>query len=269
MFALSKNDYKLKFYGHYLLKRIVRIIPVYWMTIVAIYCVDFVFGKLLWDYSLVLDWQKIFANGFFLVDLFEGEVWINPVFSTLGVEFQFYLIIGLLFPLFQTHISVKYGVFACWLILGGLTFNSYTVLVNGPFFITGILLYDIYKSPKDLLPKLGLFGLIVYLSLVYSVDDTLIMVLAIMCFVWIKPSIKPFNRIGNFSYSLYLTHGLLGGWFLYFASQGELSTGSVWLFILLAIGMSLIGGYVFYWLFEKPAMRWSKKVNWRSKQLPE
>lgn len=269
MFALSKNDYKVNYYGHYLLKRILRIIPVYWMTIVAIYSLEFVFGKVLWDHTLQLDWQKIFANAFFLVDLFEGEVWINPVFATLGVEFQFYIIVGLLFPLLKTDNGVKYGILTLWLVLGYFTINNYSVLVNGPFFIAGILLYDWYKSPESMLPKWSLFALVCYLSIVYSLDDTVIVVLVILCFVWLRPSLKPLNFIGNFSYSLYLTHGLFGGWLIYFTTYNESSAGWTWAMILLAVVSSLVGGYLFYWCFEKPAMRWSKSVRWGTKQLPK
>lgn len=269
MFALSKNEYKLRFYGHYLLKRILRIIPVYWMTIVAIYAMEFVLGKLYWDSTLVLDWNKIVLNSFFLVDLFEGQSWINPVFSTLGVEFQFYVLIGVLFPLFKLNKSIQYGILMVWLFLGYATFNNYTVLVNGPFFIAGILLFDWYKNPEDLLSKWGLFGLMVYLSYVYPLEDAVVVALTIVCFGWLKPSVKPLNRIGNFSYSLYLTHGVLGGWFLYFQSQRELSIGYSWMLICVAITLSLLGAYVFYWFVEKPAMRWSKMIQWRSTRSPK
>lgn len=266
-YSLTKNNYTIRNYGQYFLKRILRIIPVYWLAVLSTYAAVFVIGKLFWGSTLIPSMKELFGNAFFIVDLV-GENWVNPVFETLAVEMQFYILIGLLFPLFVIGKQVKYFVLLIWMIAAYLTRDSYTVLMNAPFFITGILLFDIYKQKQDWVASAFIVGIAVFLSLYYPWDDVVILALTILCFVWLKPSFKWSNWIGNFSYSIYLTHGLIGGWILYYLS-GFSDQLSPWIMIIIATAASIIGGYVFYRIIEIPAIKWSRGINWKSKQLPK
>lgn len=266
-YSLTKNAYTIRNYGQYILKRFLRILPVYWLALASTYAVVFVIGKLYWGSSIVPDLKEVIGNAFFIVDLV-NEKWVNPVFETLAVEMQFYILIGLLFPLLSKNTVLKYSVLTCWMIAAYFTRDSYTVLMNAPFFITGILLFDVYQKKSDWAASSFIVGISIFLSLYYPWDDVVILAITILCFTWLKPSFKWSNWVGNFSYSIYLTHGLIGGWILYYLS-GYLEHLSPWLMIAVATIASVIGGYIFYRIIEIPAIKWSRSISWKSKQSPK
>jgi len=262
-FALTRSGYKINHYGKYVLKRVIRIIPVFFMTIFAIYSFDFFMAKIFWGNEMQLDFSNIFANLTFTVDLWEGATWINPIFSTLGVEFQFYLLIGLLLPLIQYKAWSKYVILSLLIVAGLNTMGHQTVLVNMPYFALGIVMHDIYA--KTLLNSSYIFlGLLLIVLLrCYLLEDLIVSVMTLLLFLVIKPSFRVSNAIGEISYSLYLTHGLFGGWLLFFLSRDEYINLSPYLIIPMAFVFSLIGAKVFYSLFEKPSISWGKKIKYK------
>ena len=265
-FALTKSGYKIIHYGKYVLKRIIRIIPVFFMTIFAIYSFEFFMAKIFWGYEMQLDYLNILANLTFTVNLWEGANWINPIFSTLGVEFQFYLLIGLLLPLIQYKVWSKYVILSLFILAGLNTMGHQTVLVNMPYFALGIVMHDIYT--KHLLKSSYIFlgVLLIVLLRYYYIEDFITCGITILLFLLIKPSFRVSNAIGEISYSLYLTHGLFGGWLLFFLSQEHYINLSPYLIIPLAFIFSLIGAKLFYILFEKPSIKFGEKIRYKKSQ---
>ena len=257
VYSFQLRNYKIKHYGKYLLKRILRIIPVYWSAIAAILLV-----ANLWSEGLGWDWNNIAANMFFLVDAFEGCTWVNEIFNTLGVEFQFYLIIGLLYPLIQKNLFIRYGTLILWLTAGILTKDHYSFLVNAPYFITGIILLDIYQNGLKTHTQIALAVIVAVLGFLYEPADLLITLFAILCFLWIRPNWSFTNWVGNSSYSLYLTHGLFGGWFLFFGTRSEYLGWNEWWMIPIACVISILSAYAFYWVFERLAIKVSRRIKY-------
>jgi peptidoglycan/LPS O-acetylase OafA/YrhL len=262
-FALTRSGYKIIHYGKYVLKRVIRIIPVFFMTIFAIYSFEFFMAKIFWGYEIQLDYSNILANLTFTVDLWEGATWINPIFSTLGVEFQFYLLIGLLLPLIQYKAWSKYVILSLLIVAGLNTMGHQTVLVNMPYFALGIVMHDVYTKNLIKLSYIFLGILMIVLLRYYLLEDLIVSALTLLLFLVIKPSFRISNEIGKFSYSLYLTHGLFGGWLLFFLSRDEYINLTPYLTVPMAFVFSLIGAKVFYLLFEKPSISWGKKIKYK------
>lgn len=254
MLSLSRKNYQWPDFGRYIVKRALRILPLYWSTVFATIAISFV----LW--GVVPDFKTLCANLFFLAEAFKDTEWLNLVFGTLGIEVQFYLLLGILFPLIRRNAVLKYSVFLAWLVAGYFTIDSYTVLSCAPYFIIGMLLYDLQKRFQWL--DIALFvGILGALFSIRWYDDIAIIAVTVVLMVVIKPNWKPLTWIGEFSYSIYLTHGIFGGWLLFFlTSENYGSMNSPWL-ILLATVFSLIGAYLFYRIVEKPSIRWSKSVS--------
>lgn len=253
MLSLSRKKYSIANFGAYCLKRGLRILPVYWLVIAMMILID-----LAWQ--VTPNWNNILANMSFSVELFEGTGWMNPVFSTLGVEVQFYLLLGLLFPLLKANRWLKYVVFAIWLLAGYFTPDQYTVLNAGPFFIVGILLYD--ASQSDRLLNFGGIALVLFgLGVLQQFQDLAIVGITLLLMTVIQPTWKPLVRLGEVSYSIYLTHGIFGGWLLYFcASPFYANLQSPWL-ILPGVAFSILGAFAVFWVIEKRSMAWSKSVR--------
>ena len=262
-FALTRSRYKIIHYGKYVLKRVIRIIPVFFMTIVAIFGFEFLMAKLFWGYEMEFDYSNIFANLTFTVDLWEGATWINPIFSTLGVEFQFYLLIGLLLPLIQWNLWSKYVILSSLIIFGIITREHQTVLVNMPYFALGIVMHDIYAK-KVLNSSYVYLGLLfIVLLRFYMWEDFIVSLITLLLFLFAKPSFRLSNEVGKVSYSLYLTHGLFGGWLLFFLSRDEYVNLNPYLSIPMAFLFSVLGAKAFYMLFEKPSINLGKKIKYK------
>ena len=87
-------------YPHFLWKRILRLHPPYLATLGIVLATWYVCSRVPgWPVSaLAITWQEVAAHPFLLNDVL-GLRWVSDVFWTLAIEFQFYLLIGALFPL--------------------------------------------------------------------------------------------------------------------------------------------------------------------------
>lgn len=263
-YALYRVNYSFKDFPKYVGKRIFRIVPPYVLTIFSIIGVSYILATFLWKYEYIFEWKNIVVNMFYLVDSIEGTSWINDIFVTLKVEMQFYILIGLLFPLMKLNNWYKYGICLLLLIVGANTLELYTVFFNAPYFVCGILLHDIYsgKGNKNMayFPLLILIG---WLSYFYSYQDVVITAITIIFILFLKIDFKLTNRIGRISYSLYLTHGLFGGWFLFFTSRDGYINLSPYFTIPCACILSILGAAIFYRIIEKPSIRMSKSIVYK------
>jgi len=261
-YALTRSKYDIGSYCKYVMKRVIRIIPVYFMLIVAIYAFEYILSTYVWGYEMSLNYRNIIANLTFTVDLWEGATWINPIFLTLSVEFQFYLLIGILLPLMNYRLWFKYVALAGMIIIGLYTSDYQSVFCNAPYFALGILLNDIYSKKLLTISYISIAVILLVLLKFYMVEDFVVAIITAALFLAQKPSFKVSNEIGKISYSLYLTHGLFGGWLLFFLSRDDYINWSPYIIVPLAVVFSLLGAKLFYVLFEKPSMRLAKKVKY-------
>lgn len=219
-----------------------------------------IYASMYYNWGIKPDLGIAVSNAFFTVDLFEGCTWLNGVFETLGVEMQFYLILGLLFPLLRSGKALRYAVFAVWLGLGYYTRDDYTVLLNAPFFIIGITLHELYYK-RDSYSDWAVIALILMAEIyLHMYEDVAIVLITVALFTFRIPNWKVTNALGKISYSVYLTHGLFGGTFLYFmTSPNERGISTPWMLVP-AILLCIVGAWITYLLIEKWSTRMSKQV---------
>lgn len=133
---------------------------------------------------------------------------MNPVYWTLGIEFQYYLFIGVFFPI----IIKKWGAISLPLIcLLPLFIPGSTLLSVFPFFALGILYY-LYLTGKKGVAEISIYGAAVSAFGFYSAG-WLPMAAGLLALVLLilplkrHPAIAFFSKI---SFSLYLTHDVVG-----------------------------------------------------------
>ncbi|RZK34792.1 MAG: acyltransferase, partial [Hymenobacter sp.] len=187
--------------------------------------------------------------------------WINPVFWTLAIEFQFYIIIGLLYNLlFEKKNVLAFVAFFIILtslyLIGG--FVKFSISGYSPMFAMGgaaLLFKKELISVKKYFIILILFSAIMtnnfgYLSAIFGLSTSLI-----IAFVKIRHSI--FSFFGKISYSLYLMHLLIGGTTEFLLSKvyhphteiGNLAA------ISFCIAVALLLSYGYYKVVEVPFMK--------------
>lgn len=273
-YALFHGRYQLKNYFPYLLKRLSRLIPPYYVTIALITLLAFILHTYVWLSGYNIEWRNIAANAFFGVDLiassdtlihyFPDNRWINPVFETLKVEVQFYFLIGLLFPLFQKkdlYIILSTLVF---LSIGAITIPDNTVFIHSPYFFLGLAAFYIrekgWTRTNAIIVGLCAFSLIGF----YVWQDFFAGLIAFGLILWIPSDFRFLRFTGKISYSYYLIHGLAGGQFLYFTRKTEIYHDYPTLMVIFALCISWIAAYLIYFCIEKPSLSLSKRIKYKA-----
>lgn len=264
-YSLHHNGYRIKNYFQFLLKRIIRIDPPYLITIGAIILLSFLAQYSPHHTSSVIDFlsYNTLFHFFYLVDVLDGA-WMSPVFWTLAIEFQFYLLIGLLFPLLQAA-KIPFQI-ASVLISGAIPFLlpddayiSYYLLM----FLPGIILYWHKTQPTALALFLTLQLAVAAAGyFCYGWQGLFCPLIAVGFILFVEKPIKPLMFLGTISYSLYLIHTPFGTDGLINFLQNYITSDAGRLCLtLIALPITIMAAWVFYRLVEKPSKRFADKIS--------
>lgn len=267
-FAMHRGGYRLpRDAGRFLLKRVVRLDPPYLASIALVY--------LLWWASSLVPWfrgtpphvqvPQLLAH-FGYLNAFIGYPWLNPVFWTLAIEFQFYLIVAVGFPVLVHRsprvrtfgiavmavcafavaptdtLVFRYGAFFA---LGALTFQRHVGLVQTRRYVLLVLPIALAAALAKT-PLAGVVGLATALTI---------------AFVRAR-RIGPFAWLGSVSYSLYLLHTTIGGRVINLGGRVATTPAARVAVLLAAVAVSLAAAWVFYRLVEQPARRLAASITY-------
>ncbi len=258
--AMMRQNFEIKKIFHFLLRRWVRIEIPYLVSIIAI-----LFIGLLWSLRggapISIDNMQLVHHFFYTAGIFEVQ-WLNPIYWTLAIEFQFYIFIALIFPIINSKNDwIRYGgIF----LLSGISFwltDPRFVFAYFPLFISGLLYLYYISEEKNKNLNLILFILILiqtaylfsWITSVYILSAVLIVE-----FLNLKKQ-NPLVRFGKMGYSFYLMHGIFGGTFIFFMRD---YISNPYLLLVLAIPIAITLSFAFYWIIERPSQKLSKKINY-------
>lgn len=271
--------YRLPDAPRYLARRIIRLDPPYFMTIAAavgLLVVQSNVGATHGNFEL--DWARLLSHLAYLTAIV-GEYWYNPVFWTLAIEFQFYLLLAVIAPLlFSRRRDVRWAVmaiglaaFAPWCEVPELSWlpvaeHPGSIWVTGymPLFMLGFLLFQ-YNA--GLIRKSELWCWAAPLFLLAATYTYVLGLLAILAFtVMLADRIRnPVTEfLGRISYSLYLVH-LPAGIPIQLVARQYMEPG--WIatsVVFLSVAFSIFAAWVFYLCVERPSMRLARRVSLRS-----
>ncbi|MFD1551935.1 hypothetical protein DNU06_01450 [Putridiphycobacter roseus] len=264
--SLIKANFKYKLFNKFILKRFIRIEPPYLISVIIgiIYLNvrNYMPGSA--DLDLSPTFYDIILHLGYLIPFFENANWISPVYWTLSVEFQYYLILAIAFPLMIHPKLIFRSVFYLFLFITPFIFsNSSFFLYWTSFFGLGIL-YALYFTKKinlkEFIPVLIILCLSVAINLSYLELLIGIGTLSIIHFF------KDFNpRIGEFfgkiSYSLYLLHSVFGKPVINFLSHRVSLPYEKFLVVTIGLTISIIAAYALFRLVEKPTHELSKRIK--------
>jgi peptidoglycan/LPS O-acetylase OafA/YrhL len=259
-YSLYKSGYLLAGFGRFLLGRIIRIDPPYWASIIVVFLVSL-------QPISTINVKSIILHITYLVPFIKGAKWFSDVYWTLSIEFQFYILIGLVYPWLSklrpvyTLVAVIVPSIICIILKanfrGVLITNLYDFTIGYIAFLGFIKKINI----KQTLAVLLLFSAyVMYFVSIKSGSIALITALAII-FYKREVTINPIIYLGDISYSLYLIHMPIS--VLTINLFEGLITDRGWLFIMSLIS-SLLFASIFNLLIEKPSIKLSHLYKYQA-----
>ncbi|MFC0516466.1 acyltransferase family protein [Mucilaginibacter angelicae] len=254
--AIPEN-YSWALFPKYILKRISRIEPPYIASIVLTILAGYVLNA-----NYRPDINNILTH-FAYINNFTGRPYLSPVYWTLGVEFQYYLFIGLFFPVIIKKWGAIFLPVICLLPLF-VSVPGSTLLNVFPFFALGILYY-LYLTCKKGLIEVLIYGIAVTVIGIYTAG-WMPMLAGLLAMALLTMPLRRYPVVSFFSkisFSLYLTHDVVGSSLVAFMGMHLPKTLAFKaLEFLTGIVVSICFAYLFYRLVELPCLRLSKKIRY-------
>ena len=268
-YALAQSGYRVSDYGRFILKRIVRLDPPYIAAIALIVALGYITSHVPGFRGApfhVSAMQLLVHLGYANVLL--GYAWLSPVFWTLAIELQYYLLVGLLFPLINTkRLKISTAALVCLSILALLIPGRPYVFHWLFLFMLGIVTFQ-FRTGK-LSHKLYLLHVAILTAGACRNDGFLVgfagAATAVMIgFVNAKLD-KRWTFLGLISYSLYLLHTTIGGRVINLGDRLPDTLTIKLLVLAVALTLTLVSSWIFYRLIEKPAQRWSAALGYKKR----
>ncbi|MCE7043641.1 acyltransferase [Dyadobacter sp. CY312] len=263
-YSMEKGKYTLSKIGIFFKKRIIRIEPPFLISILLALALNYattlspVYNGKPFDIDYL---QLSYHIGY--LNAFMGKDWLNPVCWTLAIEFQYYILIALLFPLFSNKRLLV--CVASLIIFNALSliFTRNFVFNFAIFFTVGILLYRYLVNKLNILEAFILSGAVLTVLLFQYTYKEIVVVVVTCIFVLLpmrRTSIGVF--LGNISFSLYLLHFPIGLRVINL-TQRFLETQSLrQLMVIAALIISIAAAYIYYIYIEKPFKELAQRVQY-------
>jgi peptidoglycan/LPS O-acetylase OafA/YrhL len=272
-FALHRAHHHLAGYGRFLLRRIIRLDPPYFTSIALTMALAYASAALPGfrgqppAYTLPLVLSHIaYANSFF------GYTAINVVYWSLSLEFQYYLLMGLAFPLIaHNRQAVRLGTLVA---LGAvaLTMPSFLLVFRWLFlFALGILAFYLRErmvNVAEYAAGVALAAAGTYVTLGEGAAVVGVATTLLIAFVTVRSGVLLF--LGDISYSLYLIHVPIAGRVINAGTRVRLGPTTATLLAVTAFGVSVVAAFVFHRVVERPARAWAARIPYgdRREGLP-
>ena len=261
--TMLKHDYQLQKLPQFILKRLVRLEPPYLVSLILATGYLF-FQAYRHGGELAVSWYNFLLHLGYLIPFVEGQSWMNPIYWSLAVEFQYYLFLSVAFvALKHPHIGWRLLVYGLMFFASFITNEKAFICRWLPLFLVGIV-YVLYQYQRIKIVEYSIVSL-GCLFLVQYLLGTPNMVMAVVTLMAIHYYPNFNNRwtnwVGEISYSLYLLHLLVGQALVNYLSHSFRQPYEKVLVILLGYAVSLFAAWVLYKLVEQPSKRAAKKIR--------
>ena len=265
--SMINAQYRIQDFFTFVYKRALRIEPPYLISllIAAAYLNlrNYIPGSASVD--LAPGWDELLMHIGYLVPFFEDARWINPVYWSLSVEFQYYILLGLLFPLaMHSMVWLRILFYALLLIGPFVSYQSSFFTSWSSLFLLGIL-YILQYLKKINRVEFWIFLIAASVITYWKVgpNDLLVGLLALLVIHFFRNfDFKIGRYFGDRSFSIYLLHSITGAPIINFLSHRYHEAWQKPLVIVFGFFICLICSHYFHRWVEMPSLRLSKKINY-------
>lgn len=268
--SMDIGQYKIFYFFSFLSKRFRRLFPPFLLSLLAYW--------LGWHFehhaSLMESMNQLLSNLLFLIPFGKGD-WVNQIYWTLFIELQFYILTGLIFFLLQ-HKNAWFQTFTL-VVLNLLSFATFLIpswteknfiFFHLSYFSLGYLLFMILKHKSFTLHHLFSF-IFIFICLMYNIgvlhgipmSSIIFSLFTVLYILFFNTTLNFLQKLGEYSYSYYLLHGLMVAWLHYFFGIPQTNFGK-WFQLLSVISLSWVLAYFGYHMIEKKSLLWSKKIKY-------
>jgi peptidoglycan/LPS O-acetylase OafA/YrhL len=258
-YSLYRRSYQFpRDAGNFALRRLIRLEPAYLMSLVLVIILLFGSALLSSNVRILSDLPSTVGLHVAYLTSWFGAAWLNPVYWSLAIEFQYYAFILVAAPLLLSADQWRVRLFLClasilpWLAPDTRLFTHYL-----PLFGLGFIRFLVGPDGPKHIPLWEcsiwtlLFASIAAVTLGTIEAGAGVLALAAL-FVFVGHPPKWLAGLGVISYSLYLVHVPIGGRIINLASRLPHNRAVELAAVLLALAVSLAAAWVFWRIVEKP-----------------
>ena len=259
-FAMNKSGYQLSKFPPFMAKRLIRLEPPYLATLALILLSGLAYA-IKDNTDFILDPARFFSH-FLYMSHIAGQEWYNPIFWTLAIEFQYYILIALTFSWINSDLWWKRATWIVVMAAINIAFPDDRFIFNyiSPFILGFVAYYLMIKrlSKWEVLPYILITF---WLMMQYFGRDWAIAAFFTFFFIYFINGVnKWLDWLGEISYSLYLTHGLSGGSIIYLLMEHYHQVWQRIVILFIGIAGSILFAWIFYRIVELPAKRWASRL---------
>jgi peptidoglycan/LPS O-acetylase OafA/YrhL len=263
-YSLYQYRYSIRDYFRFTGKRLARLHPPYLASIIVVV----VLGYLM---MLIPHWNAPrpdtsfiqLASHFFYVNDFIGRPWLNVVYWTLSIELQWYLLLGLVFPLLANRRWQMQIAGALLLILGHRLIPSEHIIFHiVPVFLVGVFVFQYRTGLSSVWRALAsIAAMFTIMKTPIGMPVSVVSVATGLLIAFVALENRWLLKLGELSYSLYLLHIPIGLRVIDFTSRLPYAGELIVLIDVVAIAVSLYASVLFYRCVEEPSQKWSSAIK--------
>src|SRR5260370_10879026 len=267
-YTLYKSGYRVEQYFTFVCKRIVRLEPPYLLSVLFVLLIGYLAAYAPGYHGAPYHpstTQVLLHFGY--LNAFAHHDWLNGVYSTLAIQFQYYLAVGLLVPLLCTRNSkARYAALTVLSLLAFIPSESF-IFQYLFLFLLGIVAFQHWIGlirTRVYIALVLLLGIGAVLTLGLLIAGVSVATACLISFVRFR-QFAALKFLGMISYSLYLLHLPIVLKLSNLArriAQGQ-TEDVLAVFVIAAI--TIVVAYLFYRFIELPSHRWSARIKYKRK----
>jgi peptidoglycan/LPS O-acetylase OafA/YrhL len=269
-YSLYLRSYTLQDFTNFIIRRLKRLEPPYFFCIFLTILLSYLFSKIpaVKMKALSVEPLQILAHIAYLNAILKYK-WVNPVFWTLAIEFQYYFFVALVFPLLN-HENKRIRILGVLStsVIGISIYSDENLLTHWlPLFAIGIVIFQKYVGHLKVSDFIFLLFILTPISIfIVGFQETIAGIFAgLVILFWgsrkIPSAFSPLSFAGTLSYSIYLLHIPVGEPFIRWGGQLPNSLFYRYPVLVGVVLLTIFSAYLLWRLIEKPSQDWAKMTR--------